>query len=244
MNLYDCNTVLNTDIAKSLKDFVDAVGNSPAEDFERNALAYIRAQLTEHQRIIFNGDGYSDEWSKEAERRGLLNLCSTVDALPVYLAPKNIKLFTDFHVLSEVELQSRYEVKLEQYAKLLRIEGATMSHMTKRKIAPAVSRYAGQISKTIINTKAAMPSLDTTGDEKLLTKLTEGCNAMSVALEKLDDALAVAGATEGSYEIARVYHDEVLAAMEELRVIVDSLEDICSTECWPIPTYNKILFYA
>jgi glutamine synthetase len=244
MNLSDCNTVLNTAIAKSLKDFVDAVGSSPAEDFERNALAYIRAQLTEHQRIIFNGDGYSDEWSKEAERRGLLNLCSTVDALPVYLAPKNIKLFTDFHVLSEVELQSRYEVKLEQYAKLLRIEGATMSHMTKRKIAPAVSRYAGQISKTIINTKAAMPSLDTTGDEKLLTKLTEGCNAMSVALEKLDDALAVAGATEGSYEIARVYHDEVLAAMEELRVIVDSLEDICSTECWPIPTYNKILFYA
>lgn len=244
MNLADANTVLNTAVAKTLNDFVCAVGKSSKKDFEKNALAYIRETLIKHQRIIFNGDGYSDDWPAEAEKRGLLNLHSTVDALPVFLEKENVDLFSKFNVLSEVEIQSRYEVKLEQYSKLLRIEGLTMSHMTKRKIMPAVSRYAGQISKTILNSKNAVPSLETTGDDRLLEKLTSGTNAMEEATEKLDEALAYAENIEDTYENARAYHDKVLDAMESLREIVDGLEDITSTECWPIPTYNKILFYV
>ncbi|MGN0034506.1 MAG: glutamine synthetase type III, partial [Coriobacteriales bacterium] len=244
MNLADCNTVLNTAVAHELKDYVNAVSGCAKKDFEKMSLAYIRDVLVSHQRIIFNGDGYSDDWPAEAAKRGLLNLHSTVDAVPTFLEGKNIKLFEEFGVLNHVELESRVEVKLEQYSKLLRIEGLTMSHMAKRKIFPAVNRYAGEVSKTIVDTKTALPSADTSGDEKLLADLTQGLNDMSVKLAVLDEALAYAEGIEDTLENARAYQSKVLAAMEDLRVTCDHLEDISSTECWPIPTYNKMLFYV
>ena len=242
VNLSDANTVLNTAVAKALKDFTQAVDG--AENFEQAAFAWVRSTLTAHQRIIFNGDGYSDEWLDEAERRGLLNLKSTVDAAPTMVDQKNLDLFEEFNVMSPVEVKSRYEVKLEQYSKLLNIEGRTMSHMTKRKIAPAVSTYADQVASTIIDKKAACPDIDPAGDTKLLRELNEGSNKMATATAKLDAALEKAQGTTDVLAQARSFHDDVLTAMDELREICDEMENIVSTEAWPLPTYNKMLFYC
>ena len=242
VNLSDANTVLNTAVAKALKDFTQAVDG--AENFEQAAFAWVRSTLTAHQRIIFNGDGYSDEWLDEAERRGLLNLKSTVDAAPTMIDQKNLDLFEEFNVMSPVEVKSRYEVKLEQYSKLLNIEGRTMSHMTKRKIAPAVSSYADQVASTIIDKKAACPDIDPAGDTKLLRELNDGSNKMATATAKLDAALEKAQGTTDVLAQARSFHDDVLTAMDELREICDEMEDIVSTEAWPLPTYNKMLFYC
>ena len=242
VNLADANTILNTIVAKSLKTFCEAVEG--ADDFEKAAFAWVRATLTDHQRIIFNGDGYTDAWVEEAERRGLLNLKSTVDAAQCMLDPKNIALFEEFGVLNEVENHSRYEVKLETYAKLINIEAQTMSHMTKRKIAPAVNEYAGQIAATVSAKKQADPALEPKADLKLLAKLNEGANEISDAVDALDAALAEAQATEDVLAKAQSYHDGVVAAMFRLRVACDTMENIVSTEAWPIPTYNKILFYC
>ena len=242
VNLSDANTVLNTAVAKALKDFTQAVDG--AENFEQAAFAWVRSTLTAHQRIIFNGDGYSDEWLDEAERRGLLNLKSTVDAAPTMIDQKNLDLFEKFNVMSPVEVKSRYEVKLEQYSKLLNIEGRTMSHMTKRKIAPAVSSYADQVASTIIDKKAACPDIDPAGDTELLRELNDGSNKMATATAKLDAALEKAQGTTDVLAQARSFHDDVLTAMDELREICDEMEDIVSTEAWPLPTYNKMLFYC
>ena len=242
VNLSDANTVLNTAVAKALKDFTQAVDG--AENFEQAAFAWVRSTLTAHQRIIFNGDGYSDEWLDEAERRGLLNLKSTVDAAPTMVDQKNLDLFEEFNVMSPVEVKSRYEVKLEQYSKLLNIEGRTMSHMTKRKIAPAVSTYADQVASTIIDKKAACPDIDPAGDTKLLRELNDGSNRMATATAKLDAALEKAQGTTDVLAQARSFHDDVLTAMDELREICDEMENIVSTEAWPLPTYNKMLFYC
>ena len=242
VNLSDANTVLNTAVAKALKDFAQAVDG--AENFEQAAFAWVRSTLTAHQHIIFNGDGYSDEWLDEAERRGLLNLKSTVDAAPTMIDQKNLDLFEEFNVMSPVEVKSRYEVKLEQYSKLLNIEGRTMSHMTKRKIAPAVSTYADQVASTIIDKKAACPDIDPAGDTKLLRELNDGSNRMATATAKLDAALEKAQGTTDVLAQARSFHDDVLTAMDELREICDEMEDIVSTEAWPLPTYNKMLFYC
>ncbi|MDD7203322.1 MAG: glutamine synthetase type III, partial [Coriobacteriaceae bacterium] len=242
VNLSDANTVLNTAVAKALKDFTQAVDG--AENFEQAAFAWVRSTLTAHQRIIFNGDGYSDEWLDEAERRGLLNLKSTVDAAPTMIDQKNLDLFEEFNVMSPVEVKSRYEVKLEQYSKLLNIEGRTMSHMTKRKIAPAVSTYADQVASTIIDKKAACPDIDPAGDTKLLRELNDGSNRMAAATAKLDAALEKAQGTTDVLAQARSFHDDVLTAMDELREICDEMENIVSTEAWPLPTYNKMLFYC
>ena len=242
INLADANTILNTIVAKSLKNFCEAVEG--ADDFERAAFGWVRATLTAHQRIIFNGDGYTDEWIEEAESRGLLNLKSTVDAAPHMLDPKNIALFKEFGVFNEVENHARYEVKLETYAKLINIEGQTMSHMTKRKIVPAVSAYAEQIADTINAKKQANSKLKPKADLKLLEKLNDGANDIAEELEELDEALEKAQGTEDALEKARVYHDEVLAAMGRLRAVCDEMEGIVSTKAWPMPTYNKILFYC
>ncbi len=242
INLADANTILNTIVAKSLKSFCEAVEG--ADDFEKAAYKWVREALTEHQRIIFNGDGYTDEWLEEAERRGLLNLKSTVDAAPHMLDPKNVALFEEFGVLNEIENKSRYEVKLDTYSKLINIEGQTMSHMTKRKIAPAVSTYAEQIADTVNAKKQAAPELQPKADLKLLAKLNEGANEISDALDVLDEALAKAQGIEDALAKARSYHDDVLGAMERLRTACDAMEGIVSTEAWPLPTYNKILFYC
>ena len=242
VNLSDANTILNTIVAKSLKCFCEAVEG--ADDFEKAAYRWVRRTLTEHARIIFNGDGYADEWIAEAEKRGLMNLKSLVDAAPHMLDKKNIALFGEFGVLNESENHARYEVKLDTYSKLINIEGQTMSHMTKRKIAPAVSAYAEQIANTINAKKQANPELQPLADQKLLAKLNDGANEISEAIDELDAALAAAQGIAEPLAKARSYHDGVLAAMGRLRIACDDMEGIVSTEAWPMPTYNKILFYC
>ncbi|MBR2835641.1 MAG: glutamine synthetase III [Coriobacteriales bacterium] len=242
INLADANTILNTIVAKSLKEFCAAMEG--ADDFEAAAFAWVRETLTKHQRIIFNGDGYSDEWLEEAARRGLLNLKSTVDAAPYMLDPKNVALFEEFGVLSPVENRSRYEVKLDTYSKMINIEGQTMSHMVKRKIAPAVRDYAEQVASTINAKKQANPALEPLADLKLLSKLNDGANRISDAVDALDAALLKAKGTSNALDKARSFHDDVIAAMDVLRAVCDEMEGIVSTEAWPLPTYNKMLFYC
>ena len=242
INLADANTILNTIVAKSLKEFCAAMEG--ADDFEAAAFAWVRETLTKHQRIIFNGDGYSDEWLEEAARRGLLNLKSTVDAAPYMLDPKNVALFEEFGVLSPVENRSRYEVKLDTYSKMINIEGQTMSHMVKRKIAPAVRDYAEQVASTINAKKQANPALEPLADLKLLSKLNDGANRISDAVDALDAALLKAKGTSNALDKARSFHDDVIAAMDVLRAVCDEMEGIVSTEAWQLPTYNKMLFYC
>ena len=242
INLADANTILNTIVAKSLKDFCATVEG--ADDFEQAAFRWVRATLAQHQRIIFNGDGYADEWIEEAERRGLLNLKSTVDAAPYMLDPKNVALFEEFGVLSEVENHSRYEVKLDTYSKLINIEGQTMSHMTKRKIAPAVTDFSREVAGAINEKKQANPGLEPRGEQKLLAKLNDGFNDISDAIDVLDAALATAQDIVDPLAKARSYHDGVIAAMDTLREACDAMESIVPTTHWPLPTYNKMLFYC
>ena len=146
VNLSDCNMILNTAMAKSLKDFADAMEGKAGEEFEAAAIDYIRDVLTAHQRIIFNGNGYSEEWTREAERRGLANHPTTADALPCFVEPKSIALFEEFGVLTETEVRSRYEVKLEKYNKLLNIEARTMKRMVRRAYLPAINSYAAEVA--------------------------------------------------------------------------------------------------
>ena len=160
VNLSDANTILNTAMAKSLKEFADAMEGKSGDEFEAAAIAYIKDDLRKHQRIIFNGNGYSDEWPVEAERRGLANHPTTADALPCFIDQKSIDLFGEFNVLSEVEVRSRYEVKLEKYNKLLNIEARTMKRMVRRFFLPAINSFAADVARDIAQVKAALPSAD------------------------------------------------------------------------------------
>ena len=241
-NLSDPNFVLDTAVAKSLRDFLTSVDGK--KDFEKSAFAWIKETLTAHQRIIFNGDGYSSDWPKEAKRRGLSNYPSTVDVLPVTMEEKNIELFEEFGVLSRVEIESRYKVKLDHYSKILNIEGQTMSHMAKRKIYPAVCRFAGDIADTIVAKNRACEGMSPAGDVALLEKLNTGANDMSKAIDVLDEAIEYCRRIEDPLEKARACHDRMIPAMDKLRAISDDLEGIVATKDWPMPTYNKILFYT
>ena len=157
---------------------------------------------------------------------------------------KNIDLFEEFGVLSKVEVESRCEVKLEQYCKLLNIEARTMSHMTRRKIGPAVTKCADKVAKTIIDKKNAIAGIKPTAEENLLKEINDGCNEIYARVDEVDAALDKAHKENDIFKKSRIYHDEVLAAMEHLRKECDHMENVCSTDSWPIPTYNKILFYC
>ena len=188
VNLSDANTILNTAMAKSLKEFADAMEGKSGDEFEAAAIAYIKDDLRKHQRIIFNGNGYSDEWPVEAERRGLANHPTTADALPCFIDQKSIDLFGEFNVLSEVEVRSRYEVKLEKYNKLLNIEARTMKRMVRRFYLPAINSFAADVARDIAQVKAALPSADQTFEEKKLQTVVVGTKRVEEALDALNTA--------------------------------------------------------
>ncbi len=244
VNLSDCNTILNTAMAKSLKSFADAMGDVEGEAFESKALAHIKKTLTDHQRIIFNGNGYDSSWEEEAARRGLVNNRNTAEALPCFIAPKSIELFTEFGVLTETEVHSRYEVKLEKYNKLLNIEARVMIRMARRTYLPAISDYSAEVASNIVAIREAMPSADLTAHEAVLHHLTVGmantAKAITNLVELHDKAELVADAQEKAY----LYANEVIPAMEALRAEVDDLECYVERSYWPVPTYNDILFYC
>jgi len=242
VNLSDANTVINTIIAKTLSDFSDAMKGSV--NFEHDAKAYMCKTLSDHQRIIFNGDNYSAEWIAEAQKRGLLILKSTPEALPQYISPESIELFERFGVLSKAEIESRYEVKLEHYSKKINIEGLVTARMARARFVPAVTEYSTIVAASIASKKEVSASLDTTSEEKLLSRLSAGLNAISTTVEALEAALEYAGDIEDSYEKARGYLERVLPAMNSVRSAVDEMEVIVGHDYWPVPTYNHILFYV
>ena len=242
-NLSDCNMVLNTAVAKSLKNFADAMEGVDRADFEKEAVAYIKKSLSAHRRIIFGGNGYSLEWEEEAARRGLANHRTTAEALPCFVDRKSIDLFGEMGVMSETEVRSRYEVKLEKYNKLLNIETRVMKRMACRDYLPAISEYAADVADRITSIKAAVPSADVAHLEEIMQILLGGMKEASGALSTLNRLHDEAEAIVDEQERANFYASQVIPAMDALRAPIDRMENFVDGQYWPVPTYNEMLFY-
>ena len=230
--------VLNTIVAEAFADACEVL--EKADDFDMAVHDYVKKLATEHQRIVFNGNGYSDEWVAEAERRGLPNIRSMVDAIPSLLTDKAVSMFERFGVFNRAELESRVEIKYETYAKAINIEAKTMIDVASKQIIPAVVGYTKSLADTINSVKAA-------GTEApVQTELLTECNSLLVetksALKKLIELDAVAAGKEDVADQARFFHDDIMPAMEALRAPVDKLEMLVDKEAWPMPSYGDLLF--
>ena len=241
-NLSDPNVVLNTAVAEQCDRFVDYVADRADEDFPAVALRWVRHTLRDHRRIIFEGNGYADEWEVEAERLGLPNLKTTPEALPAMVDPDNIALFERYGVLSATEMRARYVAKAEQYEKLLNIEANTMSSMVHQLFLPAISRYSGDVA-TSVAAKADL-GISSRSEKELVQRLTDGYDAIAATTAALEAKNAEARATDDVQLACELYRDEVIPLMNELRAKVDEMELVCGAECWPVPTYDQILFYV
>ena len=244
VNLSDANMILNTAVAKSFKDFADAMEGKEGDEFETATIAYIRKTLKAHRRIIFNGNGYAEEWEREAERRGLAHHRTTADALPCFVDPKSIALFEELGVLSEAEVRSRYEVKLEKYNKLLNIEARTMKRMVRRAYLPAINGYAAEVARGITAVRAAAAGAEVGQQEALLRKLLAGVKEIDAQLQALDAAHHAALELVDQQQRANKYAHEIVPIMEKLRAAVDEMEIVTDRDHWPVPTYNDMLFYV
>ncbi len=242
-NLSETNIILDTAVAKSLKDFADAMEGLEGEEFEKAALAHIKELLRDHSRIIFDGDGYADDWPIEAQRRGLSNFRTTADAMPALITQKSIDLFEEFNILKETEIRSRYEVKLEKYNKLINIEARTMKRMVRQLYLPAISKYAAEIARNISQIES-VASGDLSEHRAVLDKLVAGMHRIAELLEKLDETHHRVRAIKDQQECANKNAYEVIPLMDALRAEVDNLEIVVSAEYWPVPSYNDLLFYA
>ena len=242
MNLADANTVLNTAVAKELKGYADELER--ADDFEKALVALVKRTLHDHKRIIFNGNGYSDEWEVEAEKRGLFNLKTTVDAAPAMTSEKNIALFEEMGVLSRVEVMSRYEVIIEHYAKVLHIEAMTMLEMANKQLIPAATAYMSDVASAAAAKMAVSEKLSCKAENKVLEKLSAATDEMSDAVDALDAAVESAESETDNLEKAKAYRDKVLPAMADLRTAADAAEVVCGEDYWPLPSYSKMLYYV
>ena len=234
------NVVLNTAVAESLRQYADILENS--RDFENDLHELIKSVIAKHKRIIFNGNGYDDAWIEEAERRGLLNLRSTPDCVPYYLAEKNVELFTRHKIYTPVELHARYEIKLDGYCKVLHIEALTMLDMVWKDILPAVSAYSKKLADTALAKKSLSDSIDCSFETELAAKISTLTAEAVKKTQALEYAVMDVKNIEDTLELARYYKDTVFAAMNELRIVVDELETHTSAEYWPYPSYGDILF--
>ncbi len=232
------NTILNAIVAEAFCEAADVL--EKAADFDLAVHDLIKEYMTKHQRIIFNGNGYSEEWIKEAERRGLPNIKSMVEAVESLTTDKAVKLFEKFHIFTKAELESREEVLYETYAKTINIEALTMIDMASRQIIPAVVRYTKSLADTVIAVKGA--GADASVQAKLLDQVSSGLAQTKTALEKLQKAVEEAGAMQEGKEQAFFYKNAVCTAMEDLRRPVDGLEMIVEKEAWPYPTYADLMF--
>ena len=244
VNLSDANMVLNTAVAKSLKDFADEMGSVASDAFESAAIDYIKRTLRDHERIIFNGDGYSAEWEEEAARRGLANHPTTADALPCFVEPKSIALFEGMGVLSETEVRSRYEVKLEKYNKVMNIEIRTMKRLVRRDYLPAINKFAAEVARHIGEVRAVAPDIDQSFQEDKLHRLLEGAAKINRLLGRLHELHRASLDVVDQQERANMNAHEIIPVMDDLREAVDDMEIIVERGFWPVPTYNEILFYA
>ena len=241
-NLSDANTILNTAVAKELKGYADELES--AEDFTSAVIALVKRTIRDHRRVIFNGNGYTAEWEAEAAKRGLPNKKNTPAALPALIDPKNIQLMEDFGVLTKVEMESRYEVELEHYSKIINIEALTMLEMARKQLLPAVNAYMSEVANTAASKLAVSESISVRSETKTLGRLSADADAMSDAIDTLQDAVDAAKALPSESEKAVAFHDNVLPAMDALRAAADDAETICGEDYWPLPSYSKMLYYV
>ena len=241
-NLSDCDTILNTAVAKELKGYADELEG--AEDFTSAAIALVKRTIRDHRRVIFNGNGYSAEWEEEAARRGLPNKKNAPAALPALIDPKNIALMEEFGVLTKVEMESRYEVELEHYSKIINIEALTMLEMARKQLLPAVNAYMSEVANTAASKLAVSESISVRSETKTLGRLSADADAMSDAVDTLQDAVDAAKALPSESEKAVAFHDNVLPAMDTLRAAADDAETLCGEDYWPLPSYSKMLYYV
>ena len=241
-NLSDCNTILNTAVAKELKGYADEL--EKADDFTSAAIALIKRTIRDHRRVIFNGNGYTAEWEEEAARRGLPNKKNTPAALPALVDPKNIQLMEDFGVLTKVEMESRYEVELEHYSKIINIEALTMLEMARKQLLPAINSYMSEVANTAASKLAVSESLSVRSETKTLSHLSADADAMSDAIDELQAAVDAAKALSDESAKAVAFHDDVLLKMDALRAAADDAETICGEDYWPLPSYSKMLYYV
>jgi len=233
------NIVLNTILAEALDEFATEL--EKAADFNAALNKLIKEKLSTHKRIIFNGNNYSDEWREEAEKRGLLNLKTTVDALPYFVSKKNIELFGKYKVFNEKEIHSRYEILMENYIKTLRIEALTMTDMSRQDIIPAVERYVNLLTDTGLKKKSLSAEISDSFETKLIGKLSSLLGELYDRVDELDQSLAAQ--PEGDIvEKASYFRDVVLENMKKVRKIADELEKLTESSFWPIPTYADILY--
>mgnify|MGYP002622285446 FL=1 len=234
------NVILNTIVAEELDKFASELEKSA--DFDKALDELIKRELTAHKRIIFNGNGYSEEWVKEAEKRGLTNLKSTVDALPAFISEKSIDVFTKHSVFTEQELYSRYDIQLENYYKVIDIEAHTMDAMVKKNIMAAANDYQYSLAKTL-NAKAATGlNVDSSVEKKHLERAAELTTQMDDRLVKLEEDIKKGEELTETYDLAKFHHDVIFADMNELREVVDELETVVPHDIWPYPTYGEILY--
>ena len=241
-NLSDANTILNTAVAKALKEFVSETAG--AADFECAAAAWVKKTLNDHRRVIFNGNGYSEAWEEEAERRGLPNRKCTPDAMIALKDPKNIALMEEFGVLTKTEMLSRYEVEMEHYSKIINIEARTMLKIANKQLIPAATAYMGEVANTAAAKAAAVEGISTKAESKVLVELSKYTDEMSDAADALKDITDKVCALEDESAKAHAFHDEVLPAMARLRAAADVAEELVDEEYWPLPCYSRMLFYT
>ena len=241
-NLSDANTILNTAVAKELKGYADELES--AEDFTSAVIALVKRTIRDHRRVIFNGNGYTAEWEEEAAKRGLPNKKNTPAALPALIEPKNIALMEEFGVLTKVEMESRYEVEMEHYSKIINIEALTMLEMARKQLLPAVNSYMSELANTAASKLAVSENISVRSETKTLTKLSADADAMSDAVDTLQDAVDASKALPTEAEKAVAFHDNVLPAMDALRAAADDAETICGEDYWPLPSYSKMLYYV
>ena len=241
-NLSDCDTILNTAVAKELKGYADELEG--AEDFTSAAIALIKRTIRDHRRVIFNGNGYTAEWEEEAARRGLPNKKNTPAALPALIDPKNIQLMEDFGVLTKIEMESRYEVEMEHYSKIINIEALTMLEMARKQLLPAINAYMSEVANTAASKLAVSEAISVRSETKTLTRLSTDADAMSDAIDALQAAVDTAEAMTDESAKAVSFHDDVLPKMDALRAAADDAETICGEDYWPLPSYSKMLYYV
>ena len=241
-NLSDCNTILNTAVAKELKGYADEL--EKADDFTSAAIALVKRTIRDHRRVIFNGNGYTAEWEEEAAKRGLPNKKNTPAALPALIEPKNIALMEDFGVLTKVEMESRYEVEMEHYSKIINIEALTMLEMARKQLLPAGNAYMSEVATTAASKLAVSENLSGRSETKALTRLSADADAMSDAVDELQAAVDAAKALSDESAKAVAFHDDVLPKMDALRAAADDAETICGEDYWPLPSYSKMLYYV
>ena len=234
------NIVLNTIVAESFKEAADIL--EAAEDFDEAVHDMIKQLFSDHRRIIFNGNGYSNEWVEEAKKRGLSNLPSMIDAIPALVSESSIKLFESFEVFTRKELESRVEIEYEAYSKAINIEAKAMIDIAGKSIIPAVIRYTTRLADSIIKLKTAMSDIETYAQSSILIDVNEHLKSAKLALENLIKLMDDAGEVVGIDKHARYMREVIVPAMEELRKPIDELEMIVDKELWPMPSYGDLLF--